>query len=200
MRGLILAVMLALPVAVAGQGLGDAASRERQKRQAQPAKPVRAITQEQLDAAAAGRDAWTSPDGAFRIAFPGQPEVKDDSARGTGITYRVAAGTSTFQVTVHRPLASQNDSALMDGIRDTALRSLNQASLISENAVTTPRGVPGRQFLIGFSTRNTGRQGVMRSRAYASGGRTYVVITMAEPGGENSADVVAFLDSFEVLK
>lgn len=198
MRGLILVMVLAQPIVVAAQGLGDAASREKQKRQAQPAKPVRAITQEQLDAAAAGRGAWTSPDGTFRIAFPGQPEVKDSSAGG--VTYRMAAGTSTYQVNVRSLSTSESESAVIDGIRDAALRSLNDASLVSENAVTTPRGVPGRQFLISFSGRNTGRQGVMRSRAYASGARTYVVITMAEPGGENSAELVGFLDSFEVLK
>jgi hypothetical protein len=199
--GLILVALLLLqPVVVAAQGLGDAAARERQKRRAQPSKPARAITQEDLDAALAGRGAWTSPDGAFRVAFAGQPEVKDESGRGAGTTYRLAAGTNAYLVNVRSQPPASKAGSLMDEIRDAALSSLAGATLVGENSVTTPRGIPGRQFLISFSGRGSGRPGVMRSRAYVSGGRTYLVTAVVEAGSENAAEVVAFFDSLEILK
>jgi len=200
MRKLVLGVLLMQPVVVAAQGLGDAAARERQKRQAQPSKPLQPITQEDLDAALAGRDAWIAPDGNFRIAFAGQPEVKDESARGAGKSYRLTVGTAAYLVNVRSQPASSTASPVVDGIRDAALRSLGQASLVGENNVITPRGVPGRQFLISFVEKGTGRAGMMRSRAYFSGEQTYVVTAVVEAGRENAADVVAFFDSFEILK
>jgi hypothetical protein len=200
MRRLILVVALMAPVAVAAQGLGDAAAREKKKRQSQPAKPPKAITQDQLDAAVVGRDAWNSPDGVFRAGFTGQPEVKEYPAQGGGTTYRLAVGSTAYLVNVRSQPASASADAVVKEVRDGALRTLANSSVMAENDVITPKGIPGRQFLVSFTGRTSERPGVMRSRVYLSGGRSFVVSAVVEAGGENSADVVAFFDSFEILK
>lgn len=197
MRDLVLAVVLAhVAAAASGQGLGAAAAKEKQRRAAQPSQPAKVITEADLESAAAGRDVWTSPDGGFRVAFSGQPEVKDDP--GGGVTYRVRAGTTALLVNV-RPASGSDLEAVANEARGAALGSLGGASLVSERPVTTGRGVAGREFVISFTGRNSGQPGVISNRVFLSGGQQYVVTAVAD-GGDASGAGSAFLDSFEALK
>lgn len=94
MRAALLAVLLLLPVSVAAQGLGDAAARERQKRETKaPAAPARVFTNQDLpadttpaegapsdaapaeEAAAAGEG--PAPPGTANPARPGAPVPED---------------------------------------------------------------------------------------------------------------------------
>jgi len=183
--------------AAGAQGLGAAAAKEKERRVAQPAKPVKVISQEQLDAAAAQREGWISPDGAFRVGFSGQPELRDDPGGGT--TYRLRSGSTALLVNVRSQPSGSSAEAVIDQIRNAALGSLNDASLASERPVATGRGIGGREVLINFSGRSTGRPGVMSSRAFVSGGRVHVVMAVAEVA-EGNGTSGAFLDSFEILK
>lgn len=197
MRSLFIAIVLLQSTVAGAQGLGAAAAKEKDRRATQPAKPVKVISQEQLDAAAAQRGGWTSPDGAFRVGFSGQPEVKD--ATGGGTTYRTRSGSVALLVNVRSHPDVSNAEAVMDKVRDAALGSLGDASLSSERPVTTGRGVGGREFIINFTGRGTGRPGVMSSRAFVSGGQLYIVTAVAEEA-DGSGMGAAFLDSFEILK
>jgi hypothetical protein len=93
-RAALLAVLLLLPVSVAAQGLGDAAARERQKRETKaPAAPARVFTNQDLPAetaptvppdegAAAPADAAAAGEGAAPAAkgdpaAPGAPVPED---------------------------------------------------------------------------------------------------------------------------
>ena len=110
MRLVVAVVLLYVASGVASaQGLGAAAAKEKQRRATQPAQPVKVVTQADLEASAAGREGWTSPDGAFRAGFSGQPEVRDDP--GGGVTYRMKAGTTALLVNVRQAPGSDLEAA-----------------------------------------------------------------------------------------
>lgn len=80
MRAAALAIFLLAPLPAGAQGLGDAASREREKRQAQKAPPAKVFTEEDLKPAVIPRDsdspgpegsADASPDPSSRGASSG---------------------------------------------------------------------------------------------------------------------------------
>lgn len=93
MRAALLAAALLLPVPLAAQGLGDAAARERQKREAKtPAAPARVFTNRDLPAEAP--PAVPADEGAAAAAAPAEeaagegatsPAKVDPAAPGEGV-------------------------------------------------------------------------------------------------------------------
>jgi hypothetical protein len=91
LRAAVLAVLLLLPVSLAAQGLGDAAARERQKREAKPpAPPARVFTNRDLPAETAPAEgagapgAAAEPDPAGETAGVAASPEAQASAPGAG--------------------------------------------------------------------------------------------------------------------
>jgi hypothetical protein len=198
-KKLLAALLVAsvVPASTGAQGLGGAASREKErlkKREAVQSGPQRITTTEEL-APEGGRAAWKAPDGSFQVAFPGTPETKQGDDGGT--TFRIVSAGTLFSVNV-RDLTAEDLPRALDDYRAAALRYLRETSLVSEAAVTSGSTI-GRELVVGFS-RSRGGRGVMRTRAFVSGTRLYSLVVMVESGRENDADVLAFHDSFRMLK
>ncbi len=79
MRAALLAVLLLLPVSLAAQGLGDAAARERQKRETKaPAAPARVFTNRDLPAETT--PTATADEGAAAAAAPAEAAAAEGAA------------------------------------------------------------------------------------------------------------------------
>ncbi len=187
-------MVAAVPITGAAQGLGGAAAREKQRlSKTERSGPARVFTDDELRAQG-GRTPWKSPDASFQIAFPGVPESKASESGGT--TYRLVSSGTLFSVNV-RELTADQVAQAFDDYRAAALRSLRDAALVSETAVTSG-DTGGREIVVSFS-RSHGGQGVMRARAFVAGLRLYSLVVMASPGHENDGEVQQFLDSFRAL-
>ncbi len=198
-RVVSLSLVASLASALAsGQGLADAAAREKQrlkKREAEKTAPARVITNEEL-ASKGTQAAWTAPDGSFEAAFPAAPETKQAPDGGT--IYRVASGGVAFVVNV-KDLSSNAVPTALDDYRAAALNTLNDASLVSDSAVSSG-STTGRELIVSFARSSGAGRGVMRSRAFVSGTRLFGVMVMAHLGHESDPEVLAFHESFHILK
>jgi hypothetical protein len=89
---------------------------------------------------------------------------------------------------------ASDPAAMLAGVRDGAVSNVN-GQLVSDVEATLA-GYPGREF--SATVTQNGQEMVMRERVYLVGNRLYQILVVVPKGEENSQEVEAFFESFQL--
>ncbi len=143
---------------------------------------------------------WTSPDGKFKVRFPGTPRESDARTKNRPTkVYSVEGGQFACKVMVTEmpelgTAKEEEREKSLDFSRDALLKSLN-GKLVSEKTIRLDNKHPGRELLI--ETPATKLH--WRWRVYCTQADLYeVVIAGRSAEAVKSREAEAFLDSFRL--
>ncbi|HWB49101.1 MAG TPA: hypothetical protein VG651_08325 [Stellaceae bacterium] len=133
-----------------------------------------------------------SAEGGFSVALPAQPKVKK---KGDESQFVVDLGESAYLVsyTDVAKLKEANGATVLDAVQRTMLKE--EKGTLTKTASQTLDGHPGRE--IGFTMPNGN---AARGRVFIVGKRLYQLWFFGPKGGEQTAEVDGFLNSFELTK
>jgi hypothetical protein len=152
----------------------------------------------------AGWKSYPSRSGAFQIAFPSKPEETKDSIEGVDGGGKIEQTQYTVGLKNGAYLASYQPApnlakseakvinAALDLTRDRLAKSF-QGTVLSSKDVKL-EATTGKEFVIDCPK----IQGVIRSRAFLTNGRFYLIMLMGTKEFVTTAEADYFLESFKV--
>jgi hypothetical protein len=144
---------------------------------------------------------YTSPDGQFKVLFPGKP--KEETQLGIGglmkkvsVSRRDGAYVVTAQeVKIAPDAAPAVLEDRLDGVRNGAVSNI-RGKLLREEKITLAGRYPGRDIVAEMPE----QVGLLRDRLYLVGDRLYQVMVMGRREWVESPDAQRFLDSFTLTR
>jgi len=197
-----LVAFVSVPCPTSGQGLGQAAQKEKERR-ARQGSGTRPITAEDLNperAAWKGWQAFTSQEHRFTVALPAYPSMRRDTDQSPlGIVRRTAYTAVSEDMTYGVIVADYPEEArgagsdvFFNAVRDGMLTYIRGTRLKSERPIRLASH-PGREFSF------TSPVGLVTNRAYISGERVYLLLVVS-PTEKELPRADAFFDSLEIMK
>jgi hypothetical protein len=144
---------------------------------------------------------FSSPEGRFKVEFPGTPKKTNQQAAGIKMTtYTVEEKNGAYVVAfADAPIPSGETEAQLrkrlDGARDGMVGNVG-GKLTSESDLTLKDKYPGREVKADIPS----KKGALRARVYIVDGRLYQVMVIGTSSWITSAEATRFLDSFALTE
>jgi hypothetical protein len=148
---------------------------------------------------------FTSQEGKFSVAMPGQPtkqtqktpsEIGELNVNLFIVDQKDKGFIASFVDYPRGTVTDQSREKMLDGCRDGNVRG-TKGKLQSEKRITQgEKKIPGRELVISLQD----GKALYRARIFLVGDRLYQVIAIGNPEFAQSAAVNAYLNSFKVLE